>query len=266
LKFKYCSDCHQDYHKGQFIKRSQKGACEDCHTVEGFKPADFTMAEHNQTNYPLEGSHLAVPCLRCHQRTYKNTERYTFKTTECTVCHSDPHKGTTDQYIRYTNSDPKKEKCAFCHSVKNWAMISFDHDPTGFKLEGKHKSARCSSCHRDTNEKDTTGPVKFKITAKACHDCHKDIHIGQFSENNTSSGDVTGITRCDRCHTPIDWNATNFNHDRDSRFKLEGAHRNITCTKCHNKNYDSPGVPVIYKPLDTACSACHGNVPVKLEG
>jgi hypothetical protein len=214
----------------------------------------------------LEGSHLAVPCLSCHQKTYHYTERYTFKTTECTVCHTDPHKEATDPYVRYAKSDPKKEKCTYCHSVENWEMITFDHSQTEFKLEGKHQSAKCSSCHRDPDEKDTSSPVNFKIAAKSCQDCHQDSHIGQFSEKSTSSGDITGVTKCDRCHAPVDWSAAGFSHDRDSRFKLEGAHRDLKCIKCHKKNYNSPGEPVIYKPLDTACSACHGNVPVKLEG
>lgn len=266
LKFRYCRDCHQDYHQHQFVNRPEKGACEDCHTVEGFKPADFTLAEHNQAGYPLEGGHLAVPCNRCHQKTYSNTERYTFKTIECKGCHTDPHKGTSEQYVRYVKSEPKKDKCAFCHSVNSWEMITFDHTQTEFKLEGKHQTVKCKSCHRDGDGKETEGLLKFKIAQKSCQDCHNDIHLGQFSEKDDSSTSKAGLTKCERCHTSTNWRAVNFDHDRDSRFKLEGAHRNLKCIICHKKDSDSSEAIIIYKPLAIACSACHSNIPANQEG
>jgi len=85
-----CSSCHNDYHQGQFNQRPQKGACDECHTVEGFIPAKFSINQHNETNYPLVGAHLAVPCNLCHQRNYRGTIRYRFSSTECESCHRDP--------------------------------------------------------------------------------------------------------------------------------------------------------------------------------
>jgi RNase P subunit RPR2 len=40
-----------------------------------------------------------------------------------------------------------------------------------------------------------------------------------------------------------------FNHDTQSRFKLVGSHKKVSCKKCH------PGGQ--YRPLDMACKACH---------
>jgi hypothetical protein len=263
IKFKTCSDCHADYHQRQFVNRPEKGNCEDCHTLQGFKPADFTISEHNQTEFPLAGGHLAVPCYRCHQKTDNGTERYMFPSTECIVCHSDPHQGTADQYARAVKSDLKQDKCAFCHSVDSWDQIHFDHSQTEFNLVGKHQSAKCSGCHLQKGAAGTNHEVKFKIAKKSCQDCHADQHLGQFTEKSAVSAD---ITRCERCHSSVDWTASNFDHDRDSRFKLEGAHRKLQCAGCHKKNSDSPGATIIYKPLDTACSTCHGHVPVNQQG
>ena len=66
-RYKHCQDCHSDFHNGQFKNRVQKGACEECHTVQGFSPSKFTLEMHQECAYPLKGSHLAVPCLECHK-------------------------------------------------------------------------------------------------------------------------------------------------------------------------------------------------------
>ena len=265
LKFKFCRDCHQDYHQGQFINRPQKGACEDCHTVEGFTPANFTVQEHNQTGYPLQEAHLAVPCMMCHQKTFNHTERYDFPDKSCVFCHHDPHQGTALQYVRQEKKQNQADYCIYCHSMQSWRQIDFDHGPTGFRLEGKHQTAKCGACHKETDKTRMVDKVNFKIKNKLCQDCHKDVHSGQFADRQASSG-AAGVTHCERCHTPADWSASGFNHNRDSRFKLEGAHLKVSCVMCHKqKTNGSEGSP-IYKPLDTACSACHGSLPVDLQG
>jgi len=61
VAFKFCSDCHKpDPHNGQFSKRADKGACESCHTVNGFKPAKFGLEEHNKA--PLPATREARRC------------------------------------------------------------------------------------------------------------------------------------------------------------------------------------------------------------
>jgi NAD-dependent SIR2 family protein deacetylase len=103
----------------------------------------------------------------------------------------------------------------------------------------------------------TNGFVSLKLNKNACQDCHHDAHYGQFdSQNDTDSDDVHTIL-CDKCHTTLKWNATIFDHNRDSNFKLEGAHKKLNCSQCH-KTVDKNGtIFVHYKPLDSSCSACH---------
>ena len=48
-----------------------------------------------------------------------------------------------------------------------------------------------------------------------------------------------------------------FDHDKSSRFPLEGAHEKVACSKCHPA---PPGQPVKYKPLEQACRSCHSDV------
>ncbi len=266
LKYQQCSHCHRDYHQGQFSHRQQKGACEECHTVQGFQPANFTIQQHEKSGYALNGAHLAVPCNMCHQKTYGTTLRFQFTSTECTVCHSDPHKGEASLYVKSEMSGTDKKKCEFCHSVKSWDLITFDHSRTGFILAGKHKSIRCGSCHQKPDDSIPNPAIKFKIGGKKCQDCHKDIHRGQFIDGGSSGKEVSGFTRCNRCHSPEDWRASGFNHDRDSKFKLEGAHKGVACNKCHKSTVESGENIVIYKPLDTACSACHAQKEVKMGG
>ena len=46
LVFAKCMDCHKDPHKGQFVKRSDQGECASCHTVQGWKPSTYSVADH----------------------------------------------------------------------------------------------------------------------------------------------------------------------------------------------------------------------------
>lgn len=55
-----CASCHQargDEAHGNF------GACETCHTPEGFAPSSF---DHASTGFVLQGRHTALACLDCH--------------------------------------------------------------------------------------------------------------------------------------------------------------------------------------------------------
>src|SRR5262249_12985846 len=67
MAFQSCTDCHVDAHEGQLADaRTHKTACETCHTVNGFLPARYEVAEHQKTSYPLVGAHQATPCNLCH--------------------------------------------------------------------------------------------------------------------------------------------------------------------------------------------------------
>lgn len=246
LKFTACMDCHADYHHGEFAKRESKGKCEECHTVTGFSPAQFLLSQHAQSNFPLLGAHQAVPCIACHE-SKKNGERtqiFAFASTRCLACHKDPHGGQVDKII-------SKDGCEHCHSVERWTQVKFDHNSTKFPLEGKHSNTPCSKCHQNQETKGKVVSVNFTAIAKECQSCHPDQHRGQLIE-------ADGITDCARCHSPNGWIKTHFDHST-SRYKLDGAHRNVPCQKCHPSRSDDKGAFALFKPLETSCASCHGD-------
>ncbi len=252
LKYQNCSDCHRDYHLGVFAQRQRKGACEECHTVDGFTPSTFTVEMHNQTDYPLKGGHLAVPCIACHKKVNRNTAgetiQFLFKSNNCRDCHKDPHSGTVDKYVL-------KNGCRHCHQVESWRQISFDHNKTDFPLQGKHLNVSCTSCHKTETDSQSRTLIRFVELNKNCRGCHADAHHGQFAVRQP---DGSVETQCEKCHTPRSWLAEKFDHNRDASFKLEGAHRNVKCTDCHPTIADPEKPYIRYKPLKATCSSCHG--------
>jgi hypothetical protein len=240
-------DCHRDEHQGQFSQRAQKGACEECHSVAGFSPSKFTLDMHQECAYPLKGSHLAVPCLECHKTQAKATHKnkfipFRFNNTQCITCHEDIHHGQVEKIVQNSG-------CEGCHSIESWRTVYFDHNKTGFSLESKHKQATCRQCHfQETALK--SAQWHFEGLSKECSSCHKDIHQGQFSRQNQP-------TDCGRCHSPLDWLADRFNHEKDSFFSLQGAHKFVACDKCHKVGQVNGKQVTIYKPLDKRCESCH---------
>ena len=95
--------------------------------------------------------------------------------------------------------------------------------------------------------------VVIKSLPVDCAGCHADIHLGQFIQQNHEQ------TFCYKCHSPADWHELTFDHNRDSRFLLEGAHQMVECTGCHKLLQTPEGISYIkYKPLSIECVDCHG--------
>jgi hypothetical protein len=253
-----CLDCHNDYHSGQFRTRLLKGKCEECHSVNGFSPARFTIQDHNRTTFLLTGAHLAIPCLACHkifQIKESRTIQFDFASTNCESCHKNPHQDQVNKYINNISKVTAKTGCEFCHSTASWSAVQFDHTQTQFVLEGRHKIINCNSCHIKS-EKEL---VKFVSLSKECSSCHEDIHRGQFKENQNR-------TDCSKCHKPVDWFAEKFDHEIHSSFTLEGAHINIACEKCH-KDEKVFGITIVrYKPLNSECKSCHSELNTAIKG
>jgi hypothetical protein len=239
LKHDRCMDCHSDYHRGEFDGEDFTPDCADCHNVQSFSEFSFTIEQHNNAAFPLEGAHLATPCFDCHLK----EDRWTFREIgiKCADCHEDIHKNYIDANY-YPNSN-----CLTCHTVNWWAEVVFDHKLTNFALEGEHAKQSCRACHF---EESTEGSIrqKFEGLSPQCFTCHSDQHYGQFEEN--------GETVCEKCHTFNNWNADNFNH-ATSRFKLDGEHENVACTECHKLTENEGNRFVKYKFEDIRCEACH---------
>lgn len=161
-----CSACHRtdDVHTGRLGTD-----CSRCHGVEAWG-ANVTF-DHDLTDFPLVGLHVAVPCHQCH-----SAATYLVNAQDCLGCHErdDRHKGALGK------------DCEGCHSPSGWGLWEFDHaKATGFALQGGHARASCEGCHKQPPE-----AVKLSGDCASCH-VQDDVHVGQFGR------------QCQRCHGTV---------------------------------------------------------------
>mgnify|MGYP002640549750 CR=1 FL=1 len=226
-----CFDCHPDYHKDIFRYSDRNTSCDQCHSVRGFFPALFGVKEHDNTKFPLEGAHLAQPCVFCHLKEAVPT--YQWDPVSCQSCHLTPH-GT--QFEKY-KVDAKW--CESCHISSSWEEVSFDHQATQFPLLGKHNETNCNSCHKAQDD-----IVQYESINTECASCHQDVHAQQFV--NRTCGD---------CHAASGWKINGFDHFKLTEFPLDGQHKDLSCGGCHK--FESPLNTIRFKPIPHKCQDCH---------
>jgi hypothetical protein len=254
-----CSSCHADVHAGQFSREGGGTRCEDCHGLRGFRPSSFTLERHAETRFPLTGGHAAVSCGDCHQGSGGGgvvaAAKYRFRDRSCRACHADPHRGQFDHQAASGPGERSISGCETCHAVDRWRHLpGFDHSTTSFRLEGVHRAAACSSCHKAADGRPGIAEVVFTSAPRRCSACHEDPHRGQF----TAAG---GSEDCQRCHGYMRWKPAIFDHDRGSSFKLTGAHRNVRCVLCHPAQAGGTGKLVFrYRSTPRECAGCHGTI------
>ena len=254
ISFQRCTDCHSDKHDAQFAAAPYFNGCEKCHTLEGYRPSTFTLARHKESQFPLTGGHLATPCGDCHKQSAElkpvPTAVYRWTNLSCTSCHEDPHQGQfRERMLKVAN---RRSGCEACHSTNSWRELAgFDHSQTDFPLLGAHKATACIDCHKPPNLETRLLHVNFKSAPNKCEDCHEDPHGKQFAK--------AGITTCIDCHNSAKWKPALFDHDKLTRFPLQGVHRNVRCEACHKevRMVDTKNI-LFYKPTPTECAACHG--------
>jgi hypothetical protein len=212
----HCYGCHEehDVHYGNYGKR-----CDFCHSDKEWKKPKF---DHDKdTNFPLKGEHKELTCKACHKG-----HVFDDKTpSDCNGCHKldDVHEGQ------------EGEKCSKCHNEESWIKkVAFDHDLTKFPLLGSHPLLTCEDCH-------ATG--KYKDEEVICDACHKkdDVHERRLGKE------------CELCHGPLDWLVWTFDHDEQTDYPLDGAHKGLDCHACH----EDPVEDEIELPMD--CYGCHAN-------
>ena len=239
LKHDRCSDCHTDYHKGQFASNGISPDCSICHSVKGFTAFTYTIEQHNKGIFPLRGAHSAQPCSECH----KKQAEWTFKSigSDCRDCHPDIHKSFIS--AKYY----PEENCRICHSESGWNMVSFSHSETGFPLTGAHTKPLCATCHFTRNSGGTF-TQRFAGLPSNCSSCHNDNHQGQFDRN--------GSETCTDCHVTDDWRPSKFDHSK-TVFKLDGKHTGVPCSGCHKPQMNGAIRYTLYKIKDFRCESCH---------
>ncbi len=257
IKFAACVDCHQDEHKGQFAGAPWLNRCGQCHNGATFKTANFTLAEHQKSAFPLTGGHMAVECDDCH-KALPGTKviPYHFNQLTCTTCHEDVHKGQFATRMAVLDTSGKALGCEACHSTLDWKDLArFNHEKTLFPLLGSHRAVACVECHKPPNMELNLQHVDFAKTPVNCGDCHENPHADQFGAR---PGDCAG------CHNTIKWRPSLFDHDK-TRFSLRGGHENVACSACHTlKKQIGGNLVLFYKPTPMACEACHDGATPKM--
>lgn len=223
-----CLTCHADYHQ-----RTLSSNCANCHNDEKFVPA--TKFDHNKAKFKLTGKHEQVACADCHKTSVQNGVKFQVfkgvKSSSCSNCHKDPHENKFGQ------------NCADCHNNESFTSVggvkNFDHNKTGFKLEGKHQNVACKSCHKIK----FTTPLNFKH----CPDCHTDYHNKQFAKNGVSPD-------CSTCHNVKSFTEFSYTIEQHNAgvFPLNGAHVATPCFACHKKEEKWK-----FKQIGKTCNDCH---------
>lgn len=209
------SDCAACHRKGDAHKGRLGAACADCHDAANWKDTRF---DHGKTRFALLQRHARIKCAACHA-----DQRFADTARDCLTCHrkDDTHKG---------HFGPR---CASCHDAADWKSPTFQHDrDTRFALRDRHRTVKCDACHR--------GPLYQAKTPTNCQACHRkdDLHKGALGD------------KCESCHSEARWKGSRFDHDRDSRFRLRGRHREAKCESCHKDRGFRDTTP-------TACVGCH---------
>ncbi|MBI2374621.1 MAG: hypothetical protein HYV07_11555 [Deltaproteobacteria bacterium] len=187
--------------------------------------------------------HLTGPlsCAKCHEGGGVPDKK-------CLGCHD--HK---DLRLRidagkgfHATEDVKSKACKDCHpdhreeppgsgkgrrTTIDWRPFggqrNFEHQRTGWPLEGAHRFTKCEKCH-DQSSKKTGLPIYLGASAE-CTSCHKNPHT--FSD--------VRLNDCLVCHTYSNrevknLGATKFDHDK-TKFPLDGNHVKVECKSCHEK-------------------------------
>ncbi|MBP6573202.1 MAG: hypothetical protein KA230_02020 [Flavobacteriales bacterium] len=237
-----CVTCHKDQHDGKFGTD-----CAKCHQEKGWvavKSMDFF--DHNVTDFPLQGKHVAVDCKKCHKGRY--TDPIVF--VACNSCHADFHKGEFAE----NGASPDCVECHFLTDGFEVSMYSLEqHATTKFPLDGAHVATPCSECHLNEKwkkgaEKTTGEKWKFRSMAMACADCHDNVHGEEFA--------LAGVTDCKRCHVTGDWFPSGFDHSKTA-FPLDGEHKNVDCKECHKNPAEGEKKLGSFKIAKYQCIDCH---------
>jgi hypothetical protein len=218
---KECIGCHKkdDKHLGNLGEK-----CAECHAERDWKSVEGRF-NHDRTKFKLRNGHAdsKIRCNACHKdfRSYRNTA------VDCISCHKKDDK----------HQDQLGSKCEQCHGDRSWKTTQFDHSRSRFPLTGRHITAPCKDCH-ETH--------RYKDAPKDCFSCHKnkDKHKEKFG------------MRCENCHNTRAWSVWEFDHDRRSTYRLDGAHRKVACESCHKQPAPKGKNAAL---VGASCIACHTN-------
>ncbi|MFO7694556.1 MAG: cytochrome c3 family protein [Vicinamibacterales bacterium] len=232
-----CFSCHRtNYERTTSPNHAAAGfptACESCHRVSD---ASWRATFNHNAVFALVGVHATQACAACHtNNVFKGTPR------DCFSCHRTDYERTTSPNHPAAGFPTA---CDSCHSASSstWSA-SFDHNRF-FVLAGRHLSAACSSCHRNS---------VYRGTPRECYPCHQTQYDRTTDPNHRAAGFPT---TCETCHryTDASFSQGRFNH---TWFPItSGKHAGRACAECHLD-------PNNYKVF--SCTTCHTRAKMDAE-
>ncbi|ACY13091.1 cytochrome c3 family protein [Haliangium ochraceum] len=199
-----CSNCHRDAHQGRLGIQ-----CDQCHNTRNFRDTR-AIERHRRTRLPLTGVHAVLPCSSCHIRTAGRSSGRTYAPVPatCFSCHEKDYRSDIHPVHQGDANDPSLAQfprdCEACHRPIAWSPAVLDprslqrlstvqqslrdhdrHFPLSF---GKHRGARCESCHL------TTANPRL-LTCTGCHN-HSPARLRMSHQGKAVASDAAGCLRC----------------------------------------------------------------------
>ncbi len=187
-------------------------------------------------------------CVKCHNLKSRPASE------KCIKCHeiiAERIRDKSGYHGQFTGP------CIGCHkehqgpdaNIRPLDKVTFNHRQANFHLSEKHASLACEKCHKvqipSSLMVDTTTKTRYiGIAYETCLTCHENIHQDSRTEE------------CLKCHISNSWQREDlrFDHNRDSRFILNGKHVTISCEKCHN--FSNTRFFKLYD-IGIECNDCH---------
>ncbi len=217
---------------------------------EGLMSRLFAPGPLIEGHKDLEGSQ----CLKCH------TLSEGVEVSSCLSCHKELLPSVQQKTGFHGRT---KKSCIDCHSEhkgRNFDSTQvdskrFQHQETGFDLDGKHAKIKCQECHLDVRSKKPIRPtdVRYFGQLRDCRSCHKKEDSHSFTRD-------FAVKDCSDCHGTKTWKEIHdFNHDKQTRFKLVGKHAHLVCLDCHREK-DSKIQKYRWNDFEVRlCETCHAS-------
>ena len=180
-----CFSCHETDYNGTSTPNHPAAGfstdCIECHTTEGWIPADWS---HDDTGWPLTGSHEGLDCQLCHI-----DNQYGGTPTACFFCHEDDYNDAEDPDHQGAGFPTD---CEECHNTNAWIPADFDHLQYFPIYTGVHRGEwdTCSDCHPNSSD----------YTIFTCLDCHEHRRSRMNNVHEDVPGYVYESWACYNCH------------------------------------------------------------------
>jgi hypothetical protein len=186
----------------------------------------------------IEGHHkYEEECAKCHKRFDKSAQ-----TGLCLDCHKSIRSDINLK--KGLHGHLENSTCSNCHTehkgrnarIAHLDKKKFDHDQTGFRLQGAHKRAveKCESCHEPKR--------KYREVPVQCGECHRKDDMDKGHKGKLGN-------KCESCHNDRTWKEAKFDHEKTRFSLIGGKHAEVKCKECHADNS--------FQKTPTTCVACH---------